>query len=77
MRVCAYNVSGHGIGCQAVGTPYIYSNKHTSARKEIKLSPPNLSEGGSLRSPIRKYSSDLQLPISVELATYDNLGRYF
>ena len=22
--MCAYNVSGHGIGCQAVGTPYIY-----------------------------------------------------
>ena len=49
---CAHSVSGHGIGCQAVRTPYIYSDKHTSARKEIKISPPNLSEGGLLRSPI-------------------------
>ena len=31
---------------------YIYSDKHTSTREEIKISPPNLSEGGSLRSPI-------------------------
>ena len=22
--MCAHNVSGHGIGCQAIGTPYIY-----------------------------------------------------
>ena len=44
--------SGHGIGCQAVRTPYIYSDKHTSAHEEIKISPPNLSEGGSLHSPI-------------------------
>ena len=25
---------------------YIYSDKHTSARKAIQISPPNLSEGG-------------------------------
>ena len=29
--------------CQAVRTPHIYSDKHTSAHEEIKLSPPNLS----------------------------------
>ena len=33
---------------------YIYSGKHTSMREEIKISPPNLSEGGSLRSPTTK-----------------------
>ena len=30
---------------------HIYSDKHTGACEEIKISPPNLSEGGSLRSP--------------------------
>ena len=51
--VCAHNASGHGIGCQAVRHHiYIYSNKHTSACEEIKISPSSLSEGGSLRSPI-------------------------
>ena len=29
-----------------------YSDKHTSGIEEIKISPPNLSEGGSLRLPI-------------------------
>ena len=29
---------------------YIYSDKHTGAREEIKISSPNLSEGGSLHS---------------------------
>ena len=33
-------------------TIYIYSDEHTSAHEEIKISQPNLSEGGSLRSPI-------------------------
>ena len=33
-------------------TIYIFSDKHTSAREAIQISPPNLSEGGSLRSPI-------------------------
>ena len=33
----------HGIGCQAVRHHiYIYSDKHTSAREDIKISPPNL-----------------------------------
>ena len=51
--MCTHNASGHGIGCQAVRIYiYIYSDKHTSTREEIKISPPNLSEGGSLRSPI-------------------------
>ena len=51
--VCTHNASGHGIGCQAVRhNIYIYSDKHTSAHEEIKISPPNLSEGGLLRSPI-------------------------
>ena len=31
---------------------YIYSDKHTSSLEEIKISPPNLFEGGSLHSPI-------------------------
>ena len=54
MQVCAHNASGHGIGCQAVRTPlYIYSDKHTSMREAIKFLPPNLSEGGSLHSPIK------------------------
>ena len=38
--MCTHNVSGHGIGCQAVNTPYIYyifSDKHTSVREEIKF----------------------------------------
>ena len=43
-------MSGHGIGCEAIHTPY--GDKHTSAREEIKISPSNLSEGGSLCSPI-------------------------
>ena len=52
--MCTHNVLGHGIGCQAVRTPYIYSDKHTSAREAIQISPPNLSEGGTLRSPITR-----------------------
>ena len=39
---------GHGIGCQVGHTFYIY----TGTCEEIQFSPPNLSEGGSLRSPI-------------------------
>ena len=52
--MCIYNARGHGIGCQAVRTPYIYiwRQTYTSACEEIEISPPNLSEGGSLRSPI-------------------------
>ena len=38
MCVCAHSASGHGIGCQAVRTPYIYTciynDKHTSAQEE-------------------------------------------
>ena len=49
---CAHNANGHGIGCQDVHTHIYNSDKHTSAREEIKISPPNLSEGGSLRSLI-------------------------
>ena len=30
---------------------YTYGDKHTSTRKEIEISPPNVSEGGSLRLP--------------------------
>ena len=31
----------------------IYSDKHTSTREALQISPPNLLEGGSLHSPIR------------------------
>ena len=48
--MCAHNARGHGIGCHAVRTPYI--DKHAGARKEIEISPPNLSEEGLLCSPI-------------------------
>ena len=49
--MCTYNTCG-------VVRPYvhhihIYGDKHTSAREEIEMSPSNLSEGGSLCSPIR------------------------
>ena len=51
--MCTHNASGHGIGCQAVHTHiYIYGDKHTSVYERIEISLPNLSEGGSLRSPI-------------------------
>ena len=49
--MCAQNASGHGICCQAICTLYIYSDTHTSMHKAIQISPPNLSEGGSLRLP--------------------------
>ena len=44
--MCTHNASGHSIGCQAVCT-HIYSDKHTNAREEIKISPPNLSKGAN------------------------------
>ena len=47
--MCTHNASGHGIGCQAI---HIVTNNQEN--EEIKYSPPNLSEGGSLCSPIRK-----------------------
>ena len=54
--MCTHNVSRHGIGCQAVHTPYIYGDTHTSMCEAITISPPNLSEEGSLRLPIiREY----------------------
>ena len=53
MYVCTHNASGHGIGCQAVR----YSDKHTNAHDAIQISPPNLSEEGSLRSPILNLRS--------------------
>ena len=38
--MCAHNASGHGIGCQAVRTPYIYIVTHIqaqgSSQKKIK-----------------------------------------
>ena len=43
---CEAKQSGHGIGCRAVRTP--------SACEAKQVSPPNLSEGGSLHSPIKK-----------------------
>ena len=33
----------------------VYSDKHTSMREAIQISPSNLSEGGSIRSPIRPF----------------------
>ena len=50
--MCAHNASGHGIGCQAVRTSYIYGDKHSSTLEAIQISPPNFSEGGLLRSRI-------------------------
>ena len=47
------NENGDGIGCLAVRTPYIYSDKHTSVHEAIQISPHNLTEGGSLHSPTR------------------------
>ena len=44
VRVCAHNASGHATGCQAVRTPYIYSDKHTSAREALQISPPTLQK---------------------------------
>ena len=50
---CAHTMR---VGMVLVVRPYvhhiIYSDKHTSVCEEIKISPPNLSEGGSLRSSI-------------------------
>ena len=37
---------------------YVYSDKHTNTCEEIKSSPPNLSEGGLLRSPIKYISCE-------------------
>ena len=55
--MCAHNGSGHDIVCQVVHTHILYIDKHTSAREEIKNSPPNnLSEGGSLHLPIAWFS---------------------
>ena len=34
----------HAIGCEAVRTPNIFSDKHTSTREAIKMLPSNLSE---------------------------------
>ena len=52
--MCAHAMQmGMVLVCQAVRTHiyiYIYSDKHTGAREEIKISSPNLSEGGSLHS---------------------------
>ena len=41
----------------------IYGDKHTSAHEAIQFSPPNLSEGGSLHSPITNtnFRPDLRL----------------
>ena len=36
-------------------TIYIFSDKHTSTHEAIQISPPNLSEGGSLHSPITPH----------------------
>ena len=61
--MCTHNASGHGIGLSGrTYTIYIYSDKHTSMRKAIQISPPNLSEGGSLRLP-RKISKKTCLNI--------------
>ena len=48
-----HNAHEHGIGCQAICTPYIYGDKHKSTCKDIENSPPTLYEGGSLRLPIK------------------------
>ena len=50
------------VGMVFVVRPYVhhiyiinYSDKHTSARVAIQISPPNLSEGGSFHSPITNH----------------------
>ena len=64
--MCAHNAHGHCIGCQAIRTPYIYifGDKHTSMGEGIQISPPNLSEGGSLHSPIRSMAPNALHSIS-------------
>ena len=51
---------------------YTYSDKHTSAREEKKISPPNLSEGGSLCSPIKTLDIFLQ-----HFAPLDGMDHWF
>ena len=48
--MCTQNVSGHGIGCQVVRTHMV---TNIQACEAIQISPPNLSERGSLHSPIK------------------------
>ena len=60
---CAHtNASGHGIGCQDCTYIILYSDKHTSVHEEIEISPPNLSKGGSLRSPIMSVNISVEQP---------------
>ena len=44
-------------------TMYIYGDKHTSVREAIQMPLPNLSEEGSLRSPITITFMKLQFGI--------------
>ena len=53
MSMCTHNASGHDIGVRSyVHHIRIYSDKQTSACEAVQILPSNLSEGGSLRSPI-------------------------
>ena len=70
------SVSGHGIGCLAVRT-HIYSDKHTSALEEIKNSPPNLSEGGSLCSPIMFHSTLVHLGSHVRDSNHTDSSVFY
>ena len=45
--MCAQNINGYGIGCQAIHRPYIIY-----MCEAIQISPPNLSDRGLLNSPI-------------------------
>ena len=66
--MCAHSANGHGIGCQAVRTLNIFSDKHTSVREAMQISSPNLSEGCLLQSPINqefiKWQTYLVMPIT-------------
>ena len=41
-----------------------YGDKHTRTRQEIEISPPNLSEAGSLCSPIQANYLTSEYPLS-------------
>ena len=60
--MCAHNASKHGIGCQAIRT---HSDKHTSAHEDIKISLPNLFEGGSLCPPIK--NNEIVVPLETPM----------
>ena len=53
---------------------YIYSDKHTSTREEIKISPPNLSEGDLLHSSMISQNLERAHVIAKENLSFLKLG---